>query len=202
VSPTNSLAAYFSPTIVTSLLCVLIASVIVPITLHYLKARKDERDRRFQIRHEAYTKYFKKFEDASSDISYDFTKLERETLPLSYKKLYESDCSPEAIVAFQNAVGEFPMKVFKTFETVNNELTGLQIVASPKLLTLTHEFEEVNREILSKSALWLQDLKTRFPDPSVQTPTSIELARLGERCQQLRTQIIDQMRQELGMNKD
>ena len=193
---------YFSPTVVASVLCTAIASVMIPLVLHYLKARKEDRDRLFQIRREAYTEYFKRFEDASSDISYDFEKFQKETLPTHFRKLLESNSSPEAMVEFQAAVGEFPAKVMRSFEKINNEITGLQIVASPRVLELTNEFEAINRALLNSTTPWLEGLKQGMLTPAGQAPhTSEELVGLGMRLRLCRTSIVMQMRKELGANK-
>ncbi|MBI4689297.1 MAG: hypothetical protein HY754_03375 [Nitrospirae bacterium] len=119
VTKTTVETSFFTPNVIVTLLSTAIASVIIPLTLYFLKAMKEKKDKLYQMRYEAYTQYFKKFESVSSDLGNDYEEFSKITLPEKFKKLLESDNSPDAILEFQSAVGSFPHKIQASYQKWN-----------------------------------------------------------------------------------
>lgn len=88
-----SLVAWLDPKIVAPAIGVVLASVIVPILLHYLKAKREREDKIFEIRTKVYTEYFRKFEEAAVGVGVDYEEFSKVTLPSAFRDLLESDNS-------------------------------------------------------------------------------------------------------------
>ena len=200
---TNSVATtiWLTPKVVVPIILTILASVIIPLLLHWLKGKREKANKIFDVRREAYTQYFKKFESASENVGQDYEEFSRVTLQNEFKKLLESDSSSDAIVQFSKAVGDFPNKIQSSYRKATEEITGLQIIGSSKFLELTREFEQLNREILEQSSDWLEEMKSFLSMPDFESPIAREMKRKGERVRELKEQIIMQMRNELGIDK-
>lgn len=181
---------------------VLIASVIIPLLMHYLKGRREQKYKILDIRREAYTQYFKKFEKAAEGVGQDYEEFSNVTLQDEFLKLLKSDNSPEAIVDFQKAVGEIPGKIQSSYRQATEEITGLKLIGSRELLDLTNEFEILNKEQLDQSSKWLSEFQSAIAMPNFDSPTSREMKKRGEKIGALREKIIMQMRKELGIDKE
>lgn len=195
---TSELAAWFSPSLVIPAIGLLLASVVVPILLHYLKGRRDKEEKILEIRTKVYTEYFKTFEEAAKSVGEDYEKFSKITFKNAFLKLLESESSPEAIVEFQSVVGDFPNKIQDSHRKATEQTTTLKILGSKKLYELTKEFEILNQEILEMSSEWLSELNQSLVMPDFEAPIALKMKEKGLRARELKDEIIDQMRAELN----
>jgi hypothetical protein len=194
-----ALNAWFEPKVIVPAVCVILASVLIPILLHYLKGKREREDRILEIRTKVYSEYFKKFEDAASGVGNDYEEFSQVTLKEQFKKLLDSDNSNDALIEFQDAVNEFPMKIQTAHRKATQESTTLKVLGSPKLFALTNEFEEAHQEILELSAEWLTEMKQAFTMPDFESPIAIQMKSKGKNIGFLQKEIIKQMRVELKL---
>lgn len=176
----------------------LIASVLVPLLLHWLKGRRGRTKKIFELRKEAYTKYFEKYEKASEDVGQNYEKFSQVTLKEEFLKLLKSDSSPEAIVEFSNAIRDIPEKIQSSYRKATEEITNLKIIGSDKLLEIVKEFEEINKEILEMSSEWLSEMQGTLTMPNFDSPIAKQMTQKGIRAQEIKEKVIEQMRKELG----
>ena len=195
---TSELAAWFSPSLVIPAIGLLLASVVVPILLHYLKGRRDKEEKILEIRTKVYTEYFKTFEEAAKSVGEDYENFSKVTFKNAFLKLLESESSPEAIVEFQSVVGDFPNKIQDSHRKATEQTTTLKILGSKKLYELTKEFETLNQEILEMSSEWLSELNQSLAMPDFEAPIALKMKEKGLRARKLKDEIIDQMRAELN----
>ena len=180
---------------------VLVASVIVPLLLHWLRGRREQAARVFEVRREFYSQYFKKYEEAAAAVGNDYEEFSQVTLKQEFYKLLQAGNSPEAVVAFQSAVGEFPHKIQDAHRRATEETTVVKILGSTELLKLTQEFEELNHEILKMSSKWLAELQETLSSPEMEGPVAKEMQRKGREAGELKEKIIAQMRSELNIGQ-
>jgi hypothetical protein len=198
ISNTAQSAAWLQPSIIIPAACVILASVLVPILLHYLKGKRDNKDKILEIRTKVYTEYFKTFEEAAKAVGNDYEKFSKVTLKNEFLKLLKAESSPEAIVEFQGVIGEFPHKIQESHRKATEQVTTLKILGSKKLYDLTREFETLNQGILELSSEWLAEMQNSFEMPDFEAPIALKMKAMGERANKLKDEIISQMRTELN----
>lgn len=189
---------WFQPSIMIPAICVILASVLVPILLHYLKGRRDKKEKILEIRTKVYTEYFKTFEEAAKAVGNDYEKFSKVTLKDEFLKLLKAESSPEAIVEFQGVMGEFPLKIQESHRKATEQVTTLKILGSKKLYDLTKDFETLNKDILELSSDWLAEMQNSFVMPDFEAPVALKMKAMGERSNKLKDEIICQMRSELN----
>jgi hypothetical protein len=199
-SETVAIAVWLDPKIVVPAICVVLASVIVPILLHYLKGRREREQKLLEIRTKAYTEYFKKYEEAAKGVGNDYEEFSKVTLKNEFRKLLESGNSPDAIIEFHDAVGKFPHQIQDAHRKATEEITTLKIIGSSRLLELTTEFEQLNQEILELSSEWLGEMQQAFTMPDFEAPIAKKMKEKGQRARDLKEEIISQMRIELKLD--
>lgn len=106
-----SLSDWLAPEIIVPALGVVLASVIVPILLHFLKGLRERQDKILEIRTNVYTDYFRKFEEAAMQVGTDYERFSKVTLRNAFRDLLEANSSPDAIVKFQDEVGRIPYQI-------------------------------------------------------------------------------------------
>lgn len=192
---------WLTPSVVVPAMSVLVASVIVPLLLHWLRGRREQAARVFEVRREFYSQYFKKYEEAAAAVGNDYEEFSQVTLKQEFYKLLQAGNSPEAVVAFQSAVGEFPHKIQDAHRRATEETTVVKILGSTELLKLTQEFEELNHEIIKMSSKWLAELQETLSSPDMEGPVAKEMQRKGREAGELKEKIIAQMRAGLNVGK-
>ena len=191
------LAAWLNPKIVVPAIGVVLASVIVPILLHILKAKKEREYKILEIRTKVYSEYFRKFEEAANGVGVDYEHFSKVTLRNAFKNLLKAGDSHDAITKFHEEVGQFPHQIQESHRKATEEITTLKILGSEKLFHLTSEFEQLHQEILEMSAKWLDEMQMALAGPDFEAPIAKEMRSLGERAKNLKNEIISQMRAEL-----
>lgn len=197
VTEAATFAAWLDPKIVVPAIGVVLASVIVPILLHILKAKREREDKILEIRTKVYSEYFRKFEEAAKGVSVDYEQFSQVTLRNAFKELLEAGNSPDAIIKFQDEVGRFPHQIQESHRKATEEITTLKILGSERLFHLTSEFEKLNQEILEISSKWLGEMQVALEAPDFEAPIAKEMKALGESAKSLKDEIINQMRAEL-----
>lgn len=189
---------WLDPKVLAPAMGVVVASVIVPLLLHWLKGRRERSDKLLELRTKVYTEYFRKYEQAAILVANDYENFSKVTLKNAFRELLEADNSPSAIIAFQEAVNAFPEQVMAAHRKATEEITTLKIVGSTKLLALTNEFEALSEEMLTASTAWIKELSV-LPDDAVEDrPAAREIAEKAATLKQLKASIILQMREEIG----
>ncbi|MTT53108.1 hypothetical protein F1529_11500 [Alcanivorax sp. VBW004] len=197
VTEATALAAWLDPKIVVPAIGVILASVIAPILLHILKAKREREDKILEIRTKVYSAYFRKFEDAAKGVGVDYEQFSKVTLRNAFEKLLEAGDSPEAIIKFQDEMGRFPHQIQESHRKATEEITTLKILGSDRLFHLTSEFEQLHQKILEMSSKWLCEMPVALETPDFEAPIAKEMKVLGERVKSLKDEIINQMRAEL-----
>ena len=198
---TTSLAAWLAPKIVVPAIGVILASIIVPILLHYLKAKREREYKILEIRTKVYTDYFKKFEDAANGVGVDYEEFSKVTLRNAFRELLESESSPSAIIKFQDEIGKFPHQIQASYRKATEEITSLKILGSDRLFQLTSQFEQLNQEILEMSSEWLGEMQNALTVPNFEAPIAKKMKAKGQQVRSLKDEIINQMRSELNLGK-
>ncbi|HEJ7890033.1 hypothetical protein ACJ8QF_03760 [Serratia sp. CY81684] len=195
------LATWLDPKIVVPAIGVVLASVIVPILLHYLKARREREYKILEIRTQVYTEYFKKYEEAAANVGVDYEEFSKVTLRNAFRNLLESESSPDAIIKFQDEVSKFPYQIQDSHRKATEETTSLKILGSDNLFKLTSQFELLNQEILEMSSVWIGEMQHALTTPDFEAPIAKKMKEKGQKAKSLKDEIINQMRSELKLGK-
>lgn len=194
-------SVWMSPQVLVPAISVLVASVIIPLLIHWLKGRREFSIKIFELRKEAYTKYFEKYEKAAEGLAQDYKEFSQITLKEEFQKLLESDSSSQAIVNFSEAIGKFPEKIQSSYSKATEQVTNLKIIGSNELLELVKKFECLNKEMLEMSSEWLSEMQGSLTMPDFNSPVAEKLKQKGLRAQILKEEIIAQMRKELASDR-
>ncbi|PKH00239.1 hypothetical protein [Paraglaciecola sp. MB-3u-78] len=194
-----STTTWLDPKIIIPAICVIIASVVIPLLLHVLKGKREKSDKILEIRTKAYTEYFKKFEDIAKGLGTDYEHFSKVTLVEEFRELLEAENSPDALIKFQETVGKFPHQIQESHRKAMEEVTVLKILGSSHLLKLTNEFESLNQEIMTLSSQWLEEMKQAFIMPDFDAPIAKEMTQKGLKAKELKEEIIKQMRIEINL---
>ncbi len=197
----TSMAVWLDPKIVVPAVSVVLASVIVPILLHYSKAKREREDKVFEIRTKVYTEYFRKFEEAAEGVGVDYEEFSKVTLRNAFRDLLEAESSPDALIKFHDEVGKFPHKIQDSHRKATQEITTIKILGSDRLFHLTSEFEQLNQEILEMSSEWLGEIQQALSSQDFDTPIAKKMKDKGQKIKNLKDEIINQMRLELNLGK-
>lgn len=197
----TSMAVWLDPKIVVPAVSVVLASVIVPVLLHYSKAKREREDKVFEIRTKVYTEYFRKFEEAAAGVGVDYEEFSKVTLRNAFRDLLEAESSPDALIKFQDEVGKFPHQIQDSHRKATQEITTLKILGSDRLFYLTSEFEQLNQEILEMSSEWLGEMQQALASQEFETPIAKKMKDKGQKIKNLKDEIINQMRSELNLGK-
>jgi hypothetical protein len=200
VAQTISASAWLDPKLIVPSIGVVLASVIVPLLLHYLKGKREREDKLLEIRTNVYTEYFRKYEEAARGVGENYVNFSKVTMKNAFRELLESDSSPDAIIKFQDTVGKFPHQIQESHRKATEEITTLKILGSSKLLELTTAFESLNQEMLEMSSEWLNELNQSLAMPDFDAPMARKMKEKGIKAKELNDEIINQMRAELKLD--
>ncbi|MGP9833898.1 hypothetical protein [Marinobacter sp. NSM] len=197
----TSMAVWLDPKIVVPAVSVVLASVIMPVLLHYSKAKREREDKVFEIRTKVYTEYFRKFEEAAAGVGVDYEEFSKVTLRNAFRDFLEAKSSPDALIKFQDEVGKFPHQIQDSYRKATQEITTLKILGSDRLFYLTSEFEQLNQEILEMSSELLGEMQQALASQEFETPIAKKMKDKGQKIKNLKDEIINQMRSELNLGK-
>lgn len=194
-----STTTWLDPKIIVPAICVVIASVVIPLLLHVLKGKREKSDKILEIRTKAYTEYFKKFEDIAKGLGADYEHFSKVTLVEEFRELLAAESSSDAVIKFQETVYKFPHQIQDSHRKAMEEVTVLKILGSSDLLKLINEFESINQEIMTLSSQWLEEMKQVFTMPDFDAPIAKEMTQKGLKAKVLKEEIIKQMRIEINL---
>lgn len=177
---------------------VIIASVVVPFLLHHFKYKREREEMLFVARKDAYIEYFKKFEASAAAVAQEYEVFSREVMPQAFRKLLESNNSPESVVEFQQTVGEFPHKIQRTCSRVSEEMTSLKVMCSEELYLLIEQFEDLNQKMVRQTSEWLGEMQQSMGTPDMEMPNAKQMTNYGKQVKGLKNEIIRKMRAEIG----
>lgn len=176
-----------------------VTAVIGPLIFFQLKRWDDKKRRNFEIRYAEYKHYLKALEQIAESSHTDFEKFMGETYANCLKEILATKGqSSEPLLRLNHEVNNLAASVRKSFTQATQELHGLRLVCSEKLLDKVNEYVRVQQEAIDAfcSVLGkLNQLDINNPGASL----SGEMKEKGERSQALFDGIVRQMRKELGI---
>lgn len=184
---------------ITAVMTGVLASVIVPLFMHYSKSKREQKYKILDIRTKVYTEYFKKYEEAAKNIDVDYEVFTKVTLKSAFIDLLESDSSAVAIIKLSDEISRFTFQIQQSHRKSTEEISSLKILGSDELFRLTNDFEKLNQEIIMLSSEWLKELNEALVSPDFEAPIAKKMKTKGEEINELKDKIIKQMRIELSI---
>ncbi|MBH0066820.1 hypothetical protein I6E69_02045 [Pseudoalteromonas sp. NZS100] len=184
---------------------VFISSGLLPFLLHKYKVSRERAENLFETRKTEYQNYFKILDNAAKLAGQDYVVFMNETLPDATRRLYEEESSTEAILNYQKVLNDFTIGIQEGFQKATSELTGLRIVCSRNLIEKLEQFESLYQVLLTMQPEMLRQLNEQLTPEAFltgnynfETEIQQKMVRKGNDLKNLRNQIIDTMRSELG----
>lgn len=184
---------------------VFISSGLLPFLLHKYKVSRERAENLFETRKTEYQNYFKILDNAAKLAGQDYVVFMNETLPDTTRRLYEEESSTEAILNYQKVLNDFTIGIQEGFQKATSELTGLRIVCSRNLIEKLEQFESLYQVLLTMQPEMLRQLNEQLTPEAFltgnynfETEIQQKMVRKGNDLKNLRNQIIDIMRSELG----
>jgi hypothetical protein len=176
-----------------------VTAIIAPLVFFFLKRWDEKNKRNFEIRYAEYKHYLKALEQITSSAQEDFEKFMSEGYAQCLQRiLTQEGDSSETLIELSQQVNTLTSNVRKSFIQATQELNGLRLVCSKKLLEVVNEFVELQRQLLEESSAVL----SRLNQIDIDNPHSIlsgEMRAKGERAEVMFELIVQQMRKELGI---
>jgi len=180
-----------------ALISTLITALLAPSTFYFLKRRDEKRKRNFEVRFAEYKKYLQTMEEISEASRVDFEKIFSESISANFKNILENpENSNDALLALNDSMNTLTGNLRESFTKATNELHGLRLVCSEKLLNLIDEFVQLQRELMDHSV----SIMSNWQNIDIQNPEAFlsgEMKQKASRVQYLYDEIIKQMRKEL-----
>lgn len=189
------LEAMIQPAIVAAV----VTAIIGPLIFFFLKRWDEKKRRNFEIRYVEYKHYLKALEQISSSSHADFERLMGQTYADCLKEILVTEGqSNEPLIQLNKEVNELTSNVRKSFTQATQELNGLRLVCSTKLLEMVNEFVAIQKSLMDESCAVLGRLnQIDINDPG--SMISGDMKAKGDKSQELFEQIVFQMRKELGI---
>lgn len=177
----------------------IVSAIIGPLIFFLLKRWDDKKRRSFEIRYEEYKHYLKALEQIASSSHADFERFMSETYASCMNEILTTEGqSPDPLVRLNQEANNLTADVRKSFTQATQELHGLRLVCSEKLLQKVNEYVNIQRELIDSSCSVMGNLdQMDINNPSASL--SGEMKKKGERTQVLFEEIVQQMRKELGI---
>lgn len=202
---TNLFNNWLEAKIIIPAVTALICSGLLPFLHHKYKVKRERNEKLFETRKTEYQNYFKILDNAAKLAGQDYVVFMNKTLPEATRRLYDEESSTDAILNFQKVLNDFTIGMQEGFQKATSELTGLRIVCSRHLVAKLEEFEALYQELLTMQPEMLRQLNEQLtPEAFLSGSYNFEIeiqqkmVRKGEDLKNLRNQIIDTMRSELG----
>ena len=183
----------------SAVVAAVVSAIVGPLIFFFLK-RWDEKNRRtFDIRYDEYKHYLKALEQISSAGHADFERFMSETYAQCLNDILTSEGeSDQPLIELNRKVNELTSNVRKSFTQATQELNGLRLVCSSKLLEMVNKFIAIQRELINESS----SMMGRLNQIDINNPESIvsgDMKIKGEHATTLFEEIVVQMRKELGI---
>ena len=180
-----------------AIISVIVTSIVAPFIFYFLKRRDEIKKRNFEVRYAEYKKYLNTLENISSlsRISFekDFMEIAKDCFSNIISNPQESNA---ALIKLNTAMEELTSKLRTSFTQAQNELHGLKLVCSQKLLFMINEFVSLQNELVNKSTEFMRSWKKYIgKEQSFFENSNFKL--LGQKANSLQEDILKQMRMEL-----
>ena len=176
-----------------------VTAIIGPLIFFFLKRWEDKKRRTFDIRYNEYKHYLKALEQISSAAQEDFERFMSETYAQCLHDILAAEGeSNQPLIELNRKVNELTSNVRKSFSQATQELHGLRLVCSTKLLEMVNEFVAIQRTLMEESV----SMMARLDQIDIKNPESIvsgEMKAIGQHSTELFEKIVIQMRNELGI---
>lgn len=201
----NLIDTWFQAKIIIPASIALICSGLLPFLHHKYKIKRERAEKLFETRKTEYQSYFKILENAAKLAGQDYAEFMQKTLPDATRRLYKERSSPDSMLNYQKVTNDFTTGIQEGFQKATSELTGLRIVCSRNLISKLEEFESLYQELLTMQPEMLRQLNEQLTPEALmsesydfETDIQQKMVKKGEALKNLRNQIIDTMRRELG----
>ena len=180
-----------------AIVSIIVTSLVAPFIFYFLKRRDEIKKRNFEVRCAEYKKYLNTLENISSlsRISFekDFMKIANECFSEIITNPQESNAS---LIKLNSAMQELTATLRPSFSQAQNELHGLKLVCSQKLLYMINEFISLQNELINKSTEFMAHWKEYIGKKESFFENS-SIKELGQRANSLYEDILKEMRKEL-----
>lgn len=187
--------AILQPAVVAAI----VSAIVGPLIFFILKRWDDKKRRNFDLRYAEYKHYLKALEQISASGHADFERLMGETYANCLKDILATEGqSNEPLITLNREVNNLTENIRKSFTQSTQELNGLRLVCSEKLLEKVNEFVKIQRELINESC----SMMGRIDQIDIDNPSTFisgEMKAKGEKTQELFEKIVQQMRRELGI---
>lgn len=166
--------------------------------MFYLLKRWDENKKRnFEVRYAEYKKYLQTLEEIAASSRSDSEKFLRNVFADFLRTPIKDEATANAaLFRMEENMSSVMSKMRESFSKAHNELHGLKLVCTDKLLKLINEFVSLQKEILDQIVIILGNWRN-FDINNPEASFSGEMKTKGKRSQQLYEEIVMQMRKEL-----
>jgi len=177
----------------------IVSAIVGPLIFFLLKRWDDKKRRNFEIRYAEYKHYLKALEQIASSSHADFERFMSTAYASCMNEILTTEGQSSApLVRLNQEVNNLTANVRKSFTQATQELHGLRLVCSEKLLHKVNEYVNIQRELIDSSCSVMGNLnQININDPSASI--SGEMKEKAERTKVLFEEIVQQMRSELGI---
>jgi hypothetical protein len=192
-------AVTFEAILQSAVVAAIVSAIVGPLIFFLLKRWDDKKRRNFEIRYAEYKHYLKALEKIASSSQADFERFMSETYASCMNEILTTEGqSSDPLVRLNEEVNSLTANVRTSFTQATQELHGLRLVCSEKLLHKVNEYVDIQREIIDSSCSVMGNLnQIDINNPSASI--SGEMKEKAERTQVLFEEIVQQMRKELGV---
>lgn len=176
-----------------------VSAIIGPTIFYFLKNRDDRRRRNFDIRYAEYKHYLKALEQITSAGREDFENFMATTYANCLQEILETEGqSNEPLIRLNHEVNDLTARLRRSFTQATQELHGLRLVCSAKLLKMVNDFIQLQRELMDESCSMMANLTKPGADAASFQPSG-QLKAKGELASAQFESIVLQMRRELAI---
>ena len=181
-----------------ALVSTIVTAVLVPTFFYLLKRRDEMQKRNFEVRYAEYRKYMQTLEEITASTPLDFEKTFQQIVSDFFRSpMSDLNSANAALIKMQESLSPLMNKMRESFTRANNELHGLRLVCSDKLLKLVDEYVKLQEELLKSSGSLMEKWVDLGIQSSFQAKIPDEMTKMGLRSKQLFDEIVIQMRKEL-----
>lgn len=180
-----------------AIVSVVVTAIVAPLIFFFLKRWDEKNKRNFEIRYAEYKHYLKALEQITASAQEDFEIFMADDFTQCLKRILTREGeSSESLMELNQQVNTLTSNVRKSFSQATQELNGLRLVCSSRLLEVVNEFIDLQRQLLEESSAMLK----RLDQIDINNPLAAlsgEMQAKGEQTKVLFELIVQQMRKEL-----
>jgi len=180
-----------------AIVSVVVTAIVAPLIFFFLKRWDEKNKRNFEIRYAEYKHYLKALEQITASAQEDFEIFMADDFAQCLQRILTREGeSSEALMELNQQDNTLTSNVRKSFSQATQELNGLRLVCSSRLLEVVNEFIDLQRQLLEESSAMLK----RLDQIDINNPLAAlsgEMQAKGEQTKVLFELIVQQMRKEL-----